>query len=75
MSKTISRGAKKFVGRFRPPAPPRVTNMFIILLWIFYFLSKSKNPLNAQANMPVSISNIVPRFEKVMKRNQEEKSH
>ncbi|CAM1323965.1 ZBED8 (predicted) [Pycnogonum litorale] len=37
--------------------------------------TKSRNRLNAQADMRIAISNIVPRFEKLITKKQEHKSH
>jgi len=45
---------------------------FSILLSI---KTKYGNCVNAQADMRIAISNIVPRFEKLTNRKQEQKSH
>ena len=37
--------------------------------------TKSRNRLNAQADMRVAISNKLPRFEKLLSNKQEQKSH
>jgi len=56
--------------------PNSYANQDLALFFILLIKTKFRNRMNAQAGMRVAISNIVPaRFEKLLSKKQEQKSH